>query len=202
MSLPSGYRFLLKKLLTVLCRIPWYNRFSFCCFCNSLLVFIFWQFNYDVSWYGSLCIKLFWTIGLSWFWMAVSFPKLRKFPTIIYSNMVIAPFTLFPSVVSHFSYVWLFATLWTVACQAPLSLGFSRQEYWSGLPCVSPGDLPDQGIEPVSFSLLHWQMGSLPLVSPVKWKSFHCVWLFVTPWTVACQSPMSMEFSRPGYWNG
>ena len=39
------------------------------------------------------------------------------------------------------------ATLWTVAHQAPLSMGFSRQEYWSGLPCPSPGDLPDLGIE-------------------------------------------------------
>ena len=39
-------------------------------------------------------------------------------------------------------------TPWAVACQAPLSMGFSRQEYWSGLPFPSPGDLPDPGIEP------------------------------------------------------
>ena len=39
-------------------------------------------------------------------------------------------------------------TTWTVACQAPLSIGFSRQEYWCGLPFPSPGDLPDPGIEP------------------------------------------------------
>ena len=45
------------------------------------------------------------------------------------------------------SRVRLFATLWTVAHQAPLSMGFSRQEYWSGLPFLSPGDLPDPGIE-------------------------------------------------------
>ena len=44
----------------------------------------------------------------------------------------------------------LFATLWTVACQAPLSMGFSRQEYWSGLLCPPPGDLPDPGIESMS----------------------------------------------------
>ena len=50
-----------------------------------------------------------------------------------------------------FSHVWLFVTLWTVACQAPLSMGFSRQEYWSGLPCPPPEDLPDPGIEPSSF---------------------------------------------------
>ena len=50
----------------------------------------------------------------------------------------------------HFSHVRLFATPWTVACQAPLSMGFSRQECWGGLPCPPPGDLPDPGIEPVS----------------------------------------------------
>ena len=47
----------------------------------------------------------------------------------------------------------LFATPWTVAHQAPLSMGFSRQEYWSGLPFPSPGDLPDPGIEPRSPAL-------------------------------------------------
>ena len=50
---------------------------------------------------------------------------------------------------SHFSCVRLFATLWTVAHQVPLSMGFARQEYRSGLPCPPPGDLPDQGIEPI-----------------------------------------------------
>ena len=44
----------------------------------------------------------------------------------------------------------LFATPWTIDCQAPLSMGFSRQEYWSGLPFLSPGYLPDPGIEPGS----------------------------------------------------
>ena len=46
---------------------------------------------------------------------------------------------------SHFNRVLLFVTLWTIACQAPLSMGFSRQEYWSGLPCPPPGDLPNPG---------------------------------------------------------
>ena len=54
-------------------------------------------------------------------------------------------------VLSHFSHVQLLATLWTVACQAPLSLGFSRPEYWSGLPRPPPGDLPDQGLNPISY---------------------------------------------------
>ena len=54
---------------------------------------------------------------------------------------------------SPVSRVRLFATLWTVACQAALSMGFSRQEYWSGLPFPSPGDLPDPGNEPRSPTL-------------------------------------------------
>ena len=53
--------------------------------------------------------------------------------------------------VAHDSVVRLLETPWTVACQAPLSMGFARQEYWSGLPFPSPGDLPDPGIEPVSL---------------------------------------------------
>ena len=55
--------------------------------------------------------------------------------------------------VKSLSHVRLFATPWTVACQAPPSMGFSRQEYWSGLPFPSPGDLPDPGIEPGSPTL-------------------------------------------------
>ena len=61
-------------------------------------------------------------------------------------------------VLSRFSRVQLCVTLWTSARQAPLSIGFSRQEHWSGLPCPPPRDLPD----------LHWQVGSLPLVPPGK----------------------------------
>ena len=52
------------------------------------------------------------------------------------------------SEVKSLSRVRLFVTPWTVAYQAPLSMGFSRQEYWSGLPFPSPGDLPDPGVEP------------------------------------------------------
>ena len=57
------------------------------------------------------------------------------------------------------SHIWLFETPWTVACQASPSMGFSRQEYWSGLPFPSPGDPPDQGIGPTSLAL---QADSLP----------------------------------------
>ena len=55
------------------------------------------------------------------------------------------------AVLSCFHRVLLFVTLWTVACQAPLTMGFSRQEYWSGLPCPPPGDLSDPGIGPSSL---------------------------------------------------
>ena len=61
---------------------------------------------------------------------------------------------------SHFSRVWLCAIPWTVAGQAPLSMGFSRKEYWSGLPFPSPEDLPDPGIKRMSLAL---QADSLPL---------------------------------------
>ena len=66
----------------------------------------------------------------------------------------------------HFSCVRLFAIPRTVAHQAPLSMGFPRQDYWSGLPFPSPGDLPNPGIEPRLLCLLRWQRGSLPLAPP------------------------------------
>ena len=55
-------------------------------------------------------------------------------------------------VLSCFSHVWPCATPWAIACQAALSMGFSRQEYWSGLPFPPPGDLPNPGIELVSLT--------------------------------------------------
>ena len=73
-------------------------------------------------------------------------------------------------VLSHFSHVWLFVTLWTVAHQVPLSMGFSRQEYWNGLPFLPPGDLPDPGIQPHLLCFLHWQADSSPLAPP--WKPY------------------------------
>ena len=71
-------------------------------------------------------------------------------------------------VLSRFSGIQLFATLWSAACQAPLSTGLSRQEYWSGLPCPPPGDFPDPRIEPVSLTSPASGAGSSPLVPPGK----------------------------------
>ena len=65
---------------------------------------------------------------------------------------------------SLFSHVPLCATPWTVVHQAPLSMEFSRQEYWSGLPCPSPGDLPNPGIE------------SMSLISPALAGGFFTTW--------------------------
>ena len=64
------------------------------------------------------------------------------------------------------SHVWLFVTPWTVARQVSLSMGFSRQEYWSGLPFPSPGDHPDPGIKPGSAALQADSLPSEPQGSP------------------------------------
>ena len=64
---------------------------------------------------------------------------------------------------SPFSYVQLFATPWTVACQTHLPMGFSRQEYWTGLPCSPPGDPPNPGVEPKSPASPALQADSLLL---------------------------------------
>ena len=65
--------------------------------------------------------------------------------------------------VKSLSHVWFFETLWTVAYQAPPSVGFSRQDYWSGLSFPSPGELPDPGIESESPAL---QTDALPSEPP------------------------------------
>ena len=61
-------------------------------------------------------------------------------------------FILNACLLNCFSYVWFFVSLWIIASQAPLSMGFSRQEYWSGLPCPPPGELLDPGIKPTSLT--------------------------------------------------
>ena len=89
-------------------------------------------------------------------------------------------------VLRRFSHVRFFETPWTIACQAPLSVGFSRQGYWSGLSCFPPGDLPDPGIEPRSlappalhsgFSTTKWHLRSLCVSIPGSYwfeYYFHC----------------------------
>ena len=75
---------------------------------------------------------------------------------------------IFACMLSRFSCVRLCATLWTVASPAPLSMGFSRQEYWSGVPALLQGIFPTQELNLLLFCRLHWQVSSLPLVLPGK----------------------------------
>ena len=86
-------------------------------------------------------------------------------------------------VLSHFSHVRLSATPWIMACQAPLSMGFSRQEYWSGLPFPFPVIKHEVS-----------EKSEAKLLSHVR--------LFATPWTIAYQAPPSMGFSWQEYWSG
>ena len=70
---------------------------------------------------------------------------------------------------SHLSCVQLFVTLWTVACQAPLFMKFSREEHWHGLPFPFPGDLPDPGVEPAS--LMSPALAGRFLTTSATWKA-------------------------------
>ena len=91
--------------------------------------------------------------------LCIRWPKYWSFsfsisPSSEYSGLIsfrIDQFDLLVWVLTCFSHVRVFVILWTVACQSPLSMGFSRQEYWSGLSFLSPGDLPNPGIDPVSL---------------------------------------------------
>ena len=104
---------------------------------------------------------------------------------------------------SHFSHVQLFGTLWTVALQAPLYVGFSRQEYWGGLLCSPAGDLPNSGIHPPSAWVsciaggffTHWP----PLGSPNRMLAvaISCAVLcLVAQWCLALCDPV--DCSPPG----
>ena len=78
-------------------------------------------------------------------------------------------------VLSHFSHVQLLATLWTITLQIPLSTGFSRQEYWSGLQCLPPGDLPNSGIEvPKKIKKETIHVDTLITLSSPALSSTHC----------------------------
>ena len=85
------------------------------------------------------------------------------------SSLLSSLSSIYVYVLSRFTHVWLFVTLWAIAHQASLSMGFSTQECWSGLPGPPPGDLPDLGIKPVS------------LTSPALTDGFFVTILFVTP---------------------
>ena len=79
---------------------------------------------------------------------------------------------------SNFSRVQLFTALWTAAHQDSLSMGFSRQEYWSGLPCPPPRDLPDPGIKPTSSASPALQADTLPLC---HWEALYSGLMLLEP---------------------
>ena len=117
------------------------------------------------------------------------------------------------------NHVWFFLTPWTVDWLAPLSMEFSRQEYWSKLPFPSPGDLPYPGIKPRSPALqgnslptvvlkksghLHDWNRTIPMkLGTVSWvlSNFTRFQLFAHPWTIVCPISLSVGFSRQEYWN-
>ena len=105
-------------------------------------------------------------------------------------QVIINPYLLL--LLSHFSRVQLCATPWTVACQAPLSIGFSRQEYWSGLPCPPPRDLPNPGIEPVTLtsSALAGVFFTI-LAGHIDWDPVH-------PCNLLCSSILSLSGCSKG----
>ena len=90
--------------------------------------------------------------------------------TTLLREVLTQPESQYACVLGHISHVGLFATPWIVAHQAPLSTGFSRQEYWSGLPCPSPGDLPDPGIGPMSLSLVLQLAGGF-FITSTTWEA-------------------------------
>ena len=118
-------------------------------------------------------------------------------------------------VLNCFSCVWLFATLWTVAHQAPLPMGFSRQEYWSALPFPPPGDLSDPRIEPasvtspalagrffttnrsLSMEMIIWFLSFVSLVWCVNWYVYIETTLHLginTTWSW-CMDPINILFN-------
>ena len=93
-------------------------------------------------------------------------------------------------VLSLFSHVQLFSIPWTVAHQAPLSMGFSRQEYWSGFPCPPPGNLSDPGIQPPS--LMYGLAGGFFTIS-ATWETF----LLIDPKCVQFSRSVMSNSSQP-----
>ena len=131
-----------------------------------------------INFYIHCSIKIVWYQSFETYWNFLCGPFLKDFACVqkeyvfFFGCTVLHMYHTYvhACVLSHFNRVWFFATPWTVACQAPLSMGFSRQEYWRRLPSPPPGDLPNPRIKPVS-QLLHWQTGSLR--PSATWEAHH-----------------------------
>ena len=134
-----------------------------------------WKHDFSFSWSSLICMNVQW----SFVW---SFSRPLKVNRNVLKEILLGLGKQRVKV-KLLSCVQLFATPWTVAYQAPLSMGFSRQECWSGLPFPSPGDLPNPGIEPGSPTL---QADALPSEPPGKQR-------ILTNKTNKCYSEYSME---------
>ena len=137
-----------------------WNNFTFSLsFCGSSIVWGLQKISSRIWWkWHSYKIAGF---NLSW----ISFNNLFFIELLLNYAIVELRIAELCCTVLLLSHVWLFATPWTVARQAPLSMGFSRQEDWSGFPCPPPGDLPNPGMELRSPTL---QEDSLPTELPGK----------------------------------
>ena len=96
------------------------------------------------------------------------------------TQQVLISYLFYVCMLSLFSHVQLFAAPWPVVCQAPLSMGFFKPQYCSGLPCPPPGNLPNQRIKPKSHISCIKQAGSLPLAPPEKPHFVHNI-IYVSP---------------------
>ena len=105
----------------------------------------------------------------------------------IYENQVLHR----ASVLSHSMCVQLCATPWTEVCKAPLSMGFSRREYWNGFPCPLPGDLPNPGMESVSPKSLALAGGFFTTSTTWEAQVLHSNWAVFTIWLL---KPSSVPF--------
>ena len=124
-------------------------------FCNLGLSLSFIKFGPFLLFINNKGIQWsFWQCFIDWpfydwydvpFWKKCTCEKGEESRELLWSYCIIT------CMLSCFSHVQFFATLWTIAHQVLLSVGFSRQEYWSGLPCPPPRDLSDPGIKPTSF---------------------------------------------------
>ena len=90
---------------------------------------------------------------------------------------------------NHFSRVWVFVTLWIVVCQIPLSMRFSRQEYWHGLPFPSPGDLPDPGIKPAH--LVSPALAGMFFTTSTTWETLIYLFLYICKGLISHQIQLS-----------
>ena len=116
---------------------------------------------------SSLCT---WMIEIHLLWLNSNLLFILQMELVFISIYVVYIYIL-----RNFSHVWLFATLWIIALQAPLSMGFSRQEHWSGLPCPPLGDLPDLGIQPVSLTspALEGRLFNISVTWEAPWVGFY-----------------------------